>query len=233
MFFVYITCRIEIKFYLLTLILKTFYENINSLVWWSCFPFTRFNQFTLKYLNPFLFRIQRIAWRKRGKVYILLKDKLILCKIVTFFFLLVWIFQNLKEFKSELLLMSVLIPFCLIDSIKESFNIKVEKGNVLMRNLKDLVGTEDYLNRLELTFHQFLHLINFASFLSTCCWLFLVYVININICHPIFKLGYLSSIIFFLFQKYSLIFIQRSVCVCVITENLFQGTGKPIYFLFE
>ena len=65
--------------------------------------------------------------------------------------------------------MPVLIPFCLIDSIKESFNIKVEKGNVLMRNLKDLVGTEDYLNRLELTFHQFLHLINFASFLSTCC----------------------------------------------------------------
>jgi hypothetical protein len=50
---------------------------------------------------------------------------------------------------------SVLIPFCLIDGIKESFNIKVEKGNVLMRNLKDLVGTEDYLNRLELTFHQF------------------------------------------------------------------------------
>jgi hypothetical protein len=28
-------------------------------------------------------------------------------------------------------------------------------------------------------------------------------------------------------------FIQRSVCVCVITEHLFQGTGKPIYFLFE
>ena len=40
---------------------------------------------------------------------------------------------------------------------------------VLIRNLKDLVGTEDFLNRLELTFHQFLHLINFASFLSTCC----------------------------------------------------------------
>jgi aminopeptidase N len=39
----------------------------------------------------------------------------------------------------------------------ESFNIKVEKGYVLMRNLKDLVGTEDFLNRLELTFHQFLH----------------------------------------------------------------------------
>ena len=65
--------------------------------------------------------------------------------------------------------MSVLIRFCLIDGIKKSFNIKVEKGNVLMRNLKDLVGTEDYLNILELTFHQFLHLINFASFLSTCC----------------------------------------------------------------
>jgi hypothetical protein len=61
--------------------------------------------------------------------------------------------------------MSVLIRFCLI----ESFNIKVEKGNALMRNLKDLVGTEDFLNRLELTFLQFLHLINFASFLSTCC----------------------------------------------------------------
>ena len=56
--------------------------------------------------------------------------------------------------------MSVLIRFCLI----ESFNFKVEKGNVLMCNLKDLVGTEDFLNRLELTFHQFLHLINFASF---------------------------------------------------------------------
>jgi hypothetical protein len=50
--------------------------------------------------------------------------------------------------------MSVLIQFCLIDGIKESFNIKVEKGYALMRNL-DLVGTEDYLNRLELTFHQF------------------------------------------------------------------------------
>ena len=56
--------------------------------------------------------------------------------------------------------MSVLIRFCLI----ESFNIKVEKGNVLMRNLKVLVGTEDFLHRLELTLHQFLHLINFASF---------------------------------------------------------------------
>ena len=56
--------------------------------------------------------------------------------------------------------MSVLIRFCLI----ESFNIKVGKGNVLMRNLKVLVGTEDFLHRLELTFHQFLHLINFASF---------------------------------------------------------------------
>ena len=47
--------------------------------------------------------------------------------------------------------MSDLIRFCLI----ESFNIKVEEGYVLMRNLKDLVGTEDFLNRLELTFHQF------------------------------------------------------------------------------
>jgi hypothetical protein len=48
---------------------------------------------------------------------------------------------NLKEFKSELLLMSVLIRFCLI----ESFNIKVGKGYVLMRNLKVLVGTGDFL----------------------------------------------------------------------------------------
>ena len=40
--------------------------------------------------------------------------------------------------------MSVLIRFCLIDGIKKSFNIKVEKGNVLMRNLMDLVGTEDF-----------------------------------------------------------------------------------------
>ena len=47
--------------------------------------------------------------------------------------------------------------FALIDGIKESFNIKVEKQYVLMRNGKDLVGTEDYLNRLELKFHQFLH----------------------------------------------------------------------------
>jgi hypothetical protein len=37
--------------------------------------------------------------------------------------------------------MSVRIPFCLIDGIKESFNINVEKGNALKRNLKDLVGT--------------------------------------------------------------------------------------------
>jgi hypothetical protein len=43
----------------------------------------------------------------------------------------------------------------LIDGIKESFNIKVEKGYALMRNGNGLVGTEDYLNRLELTFHQF------------------------------------------------------------------------------
>ena len=56
--------------------------------------------------------------------------------------------------------MSVLIRFCLI----ESFNIKAGKGNVLMRNLKVLVGTEDFLHKLELTFHQFLYLINFASF---------------------------------------------------------------------
>jgi aminopeptidase N len=39
----------------------------------------------------------------------------------------------------------------------ESFNIKVGKGYVLMRSLKDLVGTEDFLHRLELSFHQFLH----------------------------------------------------------------------------
>ena len=148
-----------------------------------------------------------------------------------FFLLLVWIFQNLKEFKSELLLMSVLIRFCLIDGIKESFNIKVEKGYVLMRNLKDLVGTEDFLNSLELTFHHFLHLINFASFLSTCCWLFLVYAININICHPIFKLGYLSSIIFFLFQKYSLIFIQRSVCVWSRRIYFKVQVSRFIFFL--
>ena len=43
--------------------------------------------------------------------------------------------------------------FGLIDGIKESFNIKVEKEYVLMRNGTDLVGTEDYLNRLELKFH--------------------------------------------------------------------------------
>jgi hypothetical protein len=61
----------------------------------------------------------------------------------------------LKEFKSDLLLMTVLIRFCLI----ESFNIKVGKGYVLMRNLKDLVGTEVFLHRLELTFHQFLHIL--------------------------------------------------------------------------
>jgi hypothetical protein len=121
--------------------------------------------------------------------------------------------------------MSVLIRFCLI----ESFNVKVEKGHVLIRNLKVLVGTEDFLHRLELTFHQFLHLINFASFLSTCCWLFLVYVINI--CHPIFKLGYLSSTIFFLFQKYSLIFIQRSVCVW--SQNIYfkVQVRRFIFFL--
>jgi hypothetical protein len=45
--------------------------------------------------------------------------------------------------------MSVLNRFCLIDGIKESFNIEVDKGYVLMRNLKDLIGTEDYLNRLK------------------------------------------------------------------------------------
>jgi hypothetical protein len=59
--------------------------------------------------------------------------------------------------------------FVLIDGMKESLNIRVEKGYVLMRNGKDLVGTEDYLSRLELTFHQSLHVINFVSFLSTCC----------------------------------------------------------------
>ena len=82
-----------------------------------------------------------------------------------------------------------------------------------MRNLKDLVGTEDFLNRLELTFHQLLHLINFASFfcrhivdysLSTL-YIFVIQFLNLDIYHPLFS---------FLFQKYSLIFIQRSVCVC-------------------
>jgi hypothetical protein len=43
----------------------------------------------------------------------------------------------------------------LIDGIKESFDIKVEKEYDLMRNGKVLVGTEDYHNRLELTFHRF------------------------------------------------------------------------------
>jgi hypothetical protein len=42
--------------------------------------------------------------------------------------------------------MSVLIPFCLIDSIKESFNIKVEKGNVL--RLKRVNGKHDHHTRL-------------------------------------------------------------------------------------
>jgi hypothetical protein len=60
--------------------------------------------------------------------------------------------QSLLNVKTdELLLMSVLIRFCLI----ESFNIKVEKGYVLMRNLKVLVGTGDFLHRLELTFHLY------------------------------------------------------------------------------
>ena len=38
------------------------------------------------------------------------------------------------------------IRFCLIDGIKESFdlfNIKIETEYALMRNEKDLIGTED------------------------------------------------------------------------------------------
>ena len=74
--------------------------------------------------------------------------------------------------------MSVLIRFCLIGS----FNIKVGKGYVLMRNLKDLVGTEDFPNRLELTFDQFLHLINFASFF-----------VDMLLTIPCLRYAYLSS----------------------------------------
>jgi hypothetical protein len=74
--------------------------------------------------------------------------------------------------------MSVLIRFCLIGS----FNIKVDKGYVLMRNLKDLVGIEDFLNRLKLTFHQFLHLINFSSFF-----------VDILLIIPCLRYTYLSS----------------------------------------
>jgi hypothetical protein len=74
--------------------------------------------------------------------------------------------------------MSVLIRFCLI----ESFNIKVEKGYVVMRKLKDLVGTEDFLHRLELTFHRLLHLINFASFF-----------VDILLTIPCLRYTYLSS----------------------------------------
>ena len=111
--------------------------------------------------------------------------------------------------------MSVLIRFCLI----ESFNIKVEKGNVLMRNLKDLVGTEDFLHRLELTFHLFLHLINFASFfdysLSTL-YIFVIQFLNLDIYHPLFSFYFRNTVLLY-------------NAVCVITEHLFQGTGKPIY----
>jgi hypothetical protein len=123
-----------------------------------------------------------------------------------FFLLLVWIFQNLKEFKSELLLMSVLIRFCLIDGIKESFNIKVEKGYVLMRNLKDLVGTEDFLNSLELTFHHFLHLINFASFCRhvvdyslSMLYIFVIQFLNFDIYHPLFSF-YFRNTVWFLYN---------------------------------
>ena len=116
--------------------------------------------------------------------------------------------------------MSVLIRFCLI----ESFNIKAGKGNVLMRNLKVLVGTEDFLHRLELTFHQFLYLINFASFfcrhvvdysLSTL-YIFVIQFLNLDIYHPLFSFYFRNTV--FLYNA-----------VCVITEHLFQGTGKPIY----
>ena len=124
-----------------------------------------------------------------------------------FCLLLVWIFQNLEEFKSELLLMSVLIRFCLI----ESFNIKVGKGYVLMRNLKVLVGTEDFLNRLELMFHLFLHLINFASFfcrhivdysLSTLC-IFVIQFLNLDIYHPLFPFYFRNTVL-----------LYNAVCVC-------------------
>ena len=103
--------------------------------------------------------------------------------------------------------MSVLIRFCLI----ESFNIKVEKGYVLMRNLKDLVGTEDFLHRLELTFHQFLHLINFASFfcqhivdysLSTL-YIFVIQFLNLDIYHPLFSFYFRNTV-----------FLYNAVCVC-------------------
>ena len=71
--------------------------------------------------------------------------------------------MNFSEFKRIQVRVTINVSsysICLI----ESFNIKVGKGNVLMRNLKVLVGTEDFLHRLELTFHLFLHLISFASF---------------------------------------------------------------------
>ena len=51
-----------------------------------------------------------------------------------------------------------------------------------MRNLKVLVGTEDFLHRLELTFHLFLHLINFASF-----------VVDMLLTIPCLRYTYLSS----------------------------------------
>ena len=126
---------------------------------------------------------------------------------VFFFLLLVWIFQNLKEFKSELLLMSVLIRFCLI----ESFNIKVGKGNVLMRNLKVLVGTEDFLqirinvssvftfNKLCVIFCR--HIVDYS--LSTL-YIFVIQFLNLDIYHPLFS---------FYFRK-TVWFLYNAVCVC-------------------
>jgi hypothetical protein len=61
--------------------------------------------------------------------------------------ILIRLYTTCLDYKIDTNAMSVLIRFCLI----ESFNIKVGKGYVLMRNLKVLVGTEDFLNRLELT----------------------------------------------------------------------------------
>ena len=124
--------------------------------------------------------------------------------------------------------MSVLIRLCLI----ESFNIKVGKGYVLMRNLKDLVGTEDFLHRLELTFHQFLHLINFASIfcrhivdysLSTL-YIFVIQFLNLYIYHPLFSFYFRNTVWFF---------IQRSVCVCVWSRKIYfkVQVRRFIFFL--
>jgi hypothetical protein len=144
----------------------------------TCFPFTRFNQFTLKYLNPLLFRIQRIDWRKRGFFF-------------GFFLLLVWIFQQHVDKKWRKFI-----------KCKNWWNVNSNLWG------KSSVPTRTFKLRIK-TFPSFN--LNIKTFYQTKSWLFLVYVIHI--CHPIFKLGYLSSTIFFLFQKYSLIFIQRSVCV--------------------